>query len=100
MNIDFRQLVTDLNSLIARLKERCTEAEVRAENLQKIIDEQHSRIAQLEAEKAEIDMRYHNLQLGMAATENKDEQINQLKEKYLAMVSEIDACIATLQHGQ
>ena len=53
----------------------------------------------LEKEKAELDRKYQNLRSGLAATGNDPEQVEQLKKQYLAMVSEIDACIQTLQHG-
>jgi chromosome segregation ATPase len=99
MSVDFRKLTTDLRTLISRLKQRCLEAEARVADLQRQLDEQQERIKQLEAEKAELDRKYQNLQSGLAATGGNPAQVEQLKKQYLAMVSEIDACIETLQHG-
>ncbi len=99
MSVDFRRLIADLRTLIGQLKRRCLEAEARVSDLQRQIDEQQARIRQLEAEKAELDRKYQNLQSGLAATGGNPAQVEQLKKQYLAMVSEIDACIQTLQHG-
>ena len=99
MSVDLRQPLADLRALIGLLKKRCLEAEARAEDLQRQLDEQKARMQQLEAEKAELETKYHNLQLGLTASGSNAEQIAQLKEQYLAMVSEIDACIDKLQHG-
>lgn len=99
MNRDFSQLTSELSSLTQQLKRRCIEAEARVADLQRQVEGQNARIATLEAENLELDTKYHSLQSGLAATGGNPEQIAQLKEQYLAMVSEIDACIATLQHG-
>ncbi len=99
MSIDFRKLTDDLRVLIDRLKLRCTEAEARAKDLQRQLDEQQEKCRQLEKEKAELDRKYQYLQTGLAASGNDPEQVERLKKLYLAMVSEIDACIQTLQHG-
>ncbi len=99
MSVNFRKLTTDLRTLIAQLKRRCLEAEARVSDLQRQVEEQQAKIKQLEAEKAALDRKYQNLQSGLAATGGNPEQVEQLKKQYLAMVSEIDACIETLQHG-
>lgn len=95
--VNLRTLTTELKQLIGQLKRRCTEAEDRVTVLQRQIEELQSRIDSLEAEKAELDTKYHNLQTGLAATGREPAQVALLKEQYLAMVSEIDACIAKLQ---
>ena len=79
MSIDFRRLTSDLRMLIDRLKNRCLEAEAHVSDLQQQLQD-------LQAQ-------------GLAATGGNPEQVEQLKNLYLAMVSEIDACIETLQHG-
>ena len=99
MSIDFRKLTGDLRRLIGQLKKRCLEAEARVADLQRQLDEQQDKCRKLEKEKAELDRKYQNLRSGLAATGNDPEQVEQLKKQYLAMVSEIDACIQTLQHG-
>ena len=94
---DFRTLTTELKQLIGQLKRRCTSAEARVTDLQRQIDEQEQTIDRLEAEKAELETKYRNLQTGLAATGRDPQQVAKLREQYLAMVSEIDACIAKLQ---
>lgn len=99
MNRDFRQLTQDLIVLTDRLKSRCLAAEERVRELEQQIGQQQQRIAQLEEENQVIDTKYQNLQTGLAATGRDPQQVARLKEQYLAMVSEIDACIDKLQHG-
>jgi len=99
MSVNFRQQTDDLRELIERLKSRCLKAEAMVADLQRQTEEQQSRIAQLEDEKETLNRKYRNLQSGLAATGRDPEQVKRLKEQYLAMVSEIDACIATLQNG-
>jgi len=99
MSVDFRQLTTDLQTLTGQLKHRCLEAEERVASLEHQLEELQLYVAQLEAEKSDIETKYHNLQSGMAATGNDPAQVARLKEQYLAMVSEIDACITLLQNG-
>ena len=52
MSIDFRKLTGDLRMLIGQLKQRCIEAEARAKDLQRQLDEQQEKCRQLEKEKA------------------------------------------------
>lgn len=99
MSIDFRKLTDDLRLLIEKLKQRCLEAEARASDLQRQLAQQQQRCRQLEKELAELDTKYQNLQSAKAAIGGNPEQTERLKSQYLAMVSEIDACIRTLQHG-
>lgn len=99
MIADFRQLTTDLAALVGQLKQRCLEAEAHAAELEQQLAEQSAQLAQLKAEKTDIETKYRNLKTGVAAAGNNAEQVALLKEQYLAMVSEIDACIAMLQHG-
>lgn len=100
MSVTFRQLIADLRELTELLKTRCQEAESQVADLQRQLDEQQAVIEQLRADKEALQTKYANLQTGLAATAGNPEQVALLKQKYLAMVSEIDACIATLQHGQ
>lgn len=99
MSANFRQLTNDLQVLVDQLKQRCLEAEARVSELEVQLVEQQTQIAQLEADKADIETKYRNLKSGLAATQGDPAQVAQLKEQYLAMVSEIDACIAMLQNG-
>lgn len=99
MSTDFNQQISLLRSLIERLKERCLQSEALAQELQQQVATLQARLDQSEAERAELDTKYRNLQAGLGATGGDSELKARLKEQYLAMVSEIDACIATLQHG-
>lgn len=100
MSVNFRQLIADLRDLTEQLKMRCQAAESQVADLQRQLDEQRADIERLKADKETLQTKYDNLQTGLAATAGNPEQVALLKQKYLAMVSEIDACIATLQHGQ
>lgn len=99
MSEDFSQLTTDLQVLINQLKHRCLEAEARVKELEILVAQQQDNITQLEAGKTDIETKYNHLRSGVAATQGDPAQVAKLKEDYLAMVSEIDACIAMLQHG-
>ena len=97
MRPDIRSLTTELRSLVSQLKRRCIEAEARVTDLQTQVNAQEATITQLQQQLAEVNTKYQNLQTGLAATGNRPEQVARLREQYLAMVSEIDACIAKLQ---
>lgn len=97
MSTDLRSLTTELRLLIGQLKNRCTEAEKREAELRQQVQEQQMTIGQLEQQLTELNTRYNNLRTGLCATGSRPEQVAELREQYLAMVSEIDACIAKLQ---
>lgn len=101
MSVDFRQLTVELRVLINRLKQRCLEAEARNDDMERKITSLQERVAQLEEENNTLRTKYSDLQTGIAAASQTGDasQTDHLKEQYLAMVSEIDACIAMLQHG-
>lgn len=99
MSVNLSKQTDDLRILIGQLKQRCLEAESRVSQLLLQLAEQQTRITTLEAEKATLETKYQNLQTGITAAGNDPQHIAQLKEQYLAMVSELDACIAMLQHG-
>lgn len=67
------------------------------QELQQQIKAQQTTISEQKAQLDELNTKYQNLQTGLAATGNRPEQVACLREQYLAMVSEIDACIAKLQ---
>lgn len=98
MSANFRQLTDDLQVLVNRLEQRCLAAEVRVSELEAQLEQQQTQIAQIEAEKAEIETKYRNLQTAQAASQGDPAEVSRLKEQYLAMVSEIDACITMLQN--
>lgn len=98
MSQDLRLLTTELKSLVSQLKSRCIEAEAHVSDLQRQVRDQQDSISLLQQQLSEMNTKYQNLQLGLAATGNQPEQAAKLREQYLAMVSEIDACIAKLQY--
>ena len=99
MSVDFIQLTTNLTVLVDQLKQRCLEAEAHVLELQQQLDVMRQTNEKLVAEKAEVETKYSNLKTGLSAADGDPAQIEQLREQYLAMVSEIDACIELLQHG-
>lgn len=99
MSVDFIQLTSNLTVLVDQLKQRCLEAEAHVLELQHQLDVMRQTNEKLEAEKAEVETKYRNLKTGLSTADGDPAQIEQLREQYLAMVSEIDACIELLQHG-
>lgn len=99
MSANLSKQTDDLRKLIDRLKERCLEAERRASELQAQLAEKQARLSMAEEEKSALEMKYRNLQAGLAATGRDPQLVDQLKSQYLAMVSELDACISKLQNG-
>lgn len=98
MSVNLSKQTADLRALIEQLKHRCLEAEGRAAELQQQLTDMQQRLADAVAEKDALDTKYRNLQTGVSAAGSDPQRIAHLKAQYLAMVSELDACIATLQH--
>ena len=92
-------LAAQLRTLIGQLKQRCLDAESRVAVLQQTVERQQAQIASLEEANATLEQKYQHLQTGLDATGDNPEALARLKAQYLAMVSELDDCIATLQHG-
>lgn len=99
MGVDFKGLIADLRSLVICLKERCSIAESKLEQQKTEIESLQKQIAKLESDNREIMSKYKNLQTGMTQGRSAEE-ISELKEKYLALVREIDDCIRIMQHGR
>lgn len=99
MSVDFRRLTTDLRALVACLKERCSIAERKIEQQKSEIADLKNRISELESQKIDITSKYESLQAGMAHG-GSAEEITSLKDRYLALVREIDDCIGLMQHGR
>lgn len=99
MSVNLSKQTADLSALIGQLKKRCLEAEARVSDLQGQIERQQARIGELMAEKETLEQKYQNLLTGLTATDQHPERIDQLKEFYLGLVSELDTCIAMLQNG-
>ena len=99
MSVDFRGLTDDLRMLVACIKERCSIAERKIEQQKQEIAQLNSRIAELEALNEEITSKYQSLQAGMTMS-GSAEEVSALKDRYLALVREIDDCIGLMQHGR
>ena len=92
-------LAAQLRTLIGQLKQRCLDAESQVAALQQTVAQQQAHITLLEEANATLEQKYQHLQIGLDATGDNTEALVQLKAQYLAMVSELDDCIATLQQG-
>ena len=99
MSVDFRKLINDLRMLVDSLMVRCTNAEEKVAERDEEIKNLKAQISQLEAERAEITSKYESLKAG-AARGVTPEDVAGLKDKYLALVREIDDCISLMQHGR
>lgn len=99
MSVDFRRLITDLRSLVMALKERCSSAERKVAQQQQEIADLNQRIHDLEALNKDLTSKYHSLQTGMTQGRTAEE-VSELKDRYLALVREIDDCISLMQHGR
>ena len=100
MSVDFRRLTTDLRSLVACIRERCSIAENKVEQQKLEIARLNSSIEQLEASNKEITSKYQSLQAGMASGCGSAAEVSALKDRYLALVREIDECIKLMQNGR
>lgn len=98
MSVDFKQIIIELRSLVINLEERCAKAEVKLAQCEESLKLKQQQIVQLEAECQAISSKYQSLQSGMTQC-GTTEEVTLLKERYLAMVREIDDCIAKLETG-
>ena len=97
-NSDFSQLLKDLRCQVTRLKERCAQAENRISELVEQDRENQVRIGELTAANQELTQRFQNLQA--SSTGRSADETEALRERYLAMIREIDDCIAKLNKHQ
>lgn len=105
MSVDFRRLLTDLRTLVSALKARCTAAEARVESLRRELEEAQAHSRTLEEALRDVTTRYENLQAGLTAGgsgEGTDPEAVRAsarvqRDRYLALVREIDDCIAKLE---
>lgn len=98
MSKDLKSLTSELRALSAQLFQRCIAAESRATELEVALAGRDATIATLKQQLADVTSKYHSLQSGMTQVQDPA-QVAELKERYLAMVREIDDCISTLQNG-
>ena len=110
MSIDFRRLIAELRSLVAALEERCTAAEAREASLRNELERAQAHGDETEAQLRAVTARYENLQAGLRADghalldggaagcgEAVEAAVRAQRDRYLALVREIDDCIARLE---
>ena len=99
MSVDFKKLTNDLRMLVNSLMVRCANAEQKIAERDAYIETLKAQIAALELEKTGVASKYECLKAGAAQGVNPDD-VAGLKDKYLALVREIDDCISLMQHGR
>ena len=98
MSVDFKNKLKDLRTLIAKLQQRCLEAERQVDDLNRQLDRGKARVAELEADNRELLRKYKSLQAGASLMGGGNADIGALRKQYLEMVYLIDDCIAKLEH--
>ncbi len=98
MSVDFKTKLGDLRNLIARLQQRCLEAEHQVEELSRQLDLERNKVSELEAEHRELNEKYKSLQASASLMTGSNADIDALRKQYLEMVNLIDGCIAKLEH--
>lgn len=96
MSVNIRRQLIDLRSLIVTLEERCTALRNQNTELLNRVAEQRKQIEGLESLNQQLETKYRNLQIGMSAG-HSPEEVASLKNRFMAMVREIDDCIAKLE---
>jgi len=95
MSVNIRRQLIDLRSLIVTLEERCTALKTQNTDLRNLIAEQRKQIEGLEILNRQLETKYRNLQIGVSAGHSPKE-VTTIKNRFMAMVREIDDCIAKL----
>ena len=98
MGVDFKNKLKDLRTLIAKLQQRCLEAERLADDLNRQLDREKAKVGELEADNRELLEKYKSLQAGATLVSGGNTDISALRKQYLEMVNLIDDCIAKLEH--
>ncbi|MBR0036134.1 MAG: hypothetical protein IJP70_00670 [Bacteroidales bacterium] len=91
----FGPLLEKLQKQITLLKQRCLDAEARVAELEGQQAEQQEAMQRLEEENRIWSEKYQNLKAG-AVSAASSEEIEDLRNRYLAMIREIDECIDRL----
>jgi len=91
----FGPLLENLRQQIELLKQRSLQAEARVAELEQLQAEQQDQYKALEEQNQALTEKYQNLQAGAAAATTPNE-IEDLRNRYLAMIREIDECIDRL----
>ena len=88
-------LMKGLRQQIEVLKERCIKAETECKRLQEENQTQQNRIGELEKINQELNEKYRSLQAGTIQGASAEE-VKNLRDRYLAMIREIDLCLSKL----
>lgn len=91
----FGQVICQLREQIELLKQRCISAEATVAALSIENRVQQHRIEELTQDNQRLDEQYHDLIAG-TSTGASPEEIERLRDRYLAMIREIDDCIDKL----
>jgi len=91
----FATLMNGLRQQIDLLKVRCIDAEAEVSRLQTENAEHRLTISELERNNRELTEKYNGLQAGVAHGTSVEE-VENLRNRYLAMIREIDLCLSKL----
>ncbi len=91
----FAALMDGLRQQIQLLKVRCIDAETEVARLKTENQEKQSKISELEKENQELNDKYLGLQAS-AVKGASPEEVENLRDRYLAMIREIDLCLSKL----
>ena len=91
----FANLLERLRTQVLFLKARCSRAESEVLSLRQTLQEKEATIDSLQRSNQEWAERYKGLQAGTAMGASPEE-IQQLRDRYLAMIREIDLCLSKL----
>ena len=91
----FADLMDKLCKQVELTKARCKTAEAEANLLRDKLAEKQFRIEELEKQNQELSQKYQGLQAG-TANGASPEEIATLRDRYLAMIREIDLCLSRL----
>ncbi|MCR5394304.1 MAG: hypothetical protein K6E86_02800 [Bacteroidales bacterium] len=84
-----------LRGLVKLTMTRCQKAEDTVQSLRQQLEEQQTRIETLETANKELTDKYQGLRAGTAMGATTDE-IQNLRDRYLAIIREIDLCLTRL----
>ena len=91
----FVALMKNLRKQVDQLKARCIASETKLAEQQQINQEQQEQIFALQQANQELADKYQHLQAG-AINGTSAEEIENLRNRYLAMIREIDLCLSKL----
>lgn len=91
----FATMMEGLRQQIELLKERCINAETEVARLKAENQENQIKIGELEKANQELNDKYISLQAGATQTVSAEE-VENLRDRYLAMIREIDLCLSKL----